>query len=499
MLRRAGKTRRVLKGLAAALAGLEALALLLAGPARADVVRSTESWVISELNLQPVWTSGDRGHGVVVAVIDSGVDGDVSDLTGSVRTGPDYSGVHTPPSDPNWGLHGTWMASLVAGHGHDGGEDGILGSAPESTVLSIRVITDSTDPNYPAYERESAGRGQRELAEAITYAVAKGAGVISMSLGYSLQSRAVRAALQDAYEHDVVVVASAGNSGNAPVTASSGRAPYSFPADYPGVLAVAAVNSSGAVSGFSSKNLSVQVAAPGVRVPAQGRNGGYWLVTGTSPACALTAGVVALIKSRYPGLSDPQVIAAVTSSTTASTRPPSGWNAEVGFGVVNAAGAVAAAGQLAKAGPPAAGVAAASHFGGGVAAIPAPPVAPRGPAGLVLYCLLAIGCLTVIGLATGRLFALREARAVTAAGPPWPQAGQAPSGYAQPYAACAGPEPGNGRPEPPGTPELPAAAWPGHDERPEEQPPHAHFLPAPPGWQALPPGAAPGPAAPRDT
>jgi subtilisin family serine protease len=485
MLRPLSRARRALSGVAAALAAFEAIAMLLAGPAHADLVRSTESWVISELNLQPVWASGDEGHGVVVAVIDSGVDPDVSDLTGSVRTGPNDSGVNTPQSDPNWGLHGTWMASLVAGHGHGDG-DGILGSAPASTVLSIRVITDSTDPDYAQYERESASRGQRELAEAITYAVGHGAGVISMSLGYSLQSRVVRAALQDAYDHDVVVVASAGNSGNSPVTASSGHAPYSFPADYPGVLAVAAVNSSGSVSGFSSKNLSVQVAAPGVRVPAQGRNGGYWLVTGTSPACALTAGVVALIKSRYPRLSDAQVIAAMTSSTTASTRPAGGWDAEVGFGVVNAAGALAAAGQLAKAGPPPAGVASSSHFGGGIAAIPPPPVAPRGPAGLILYCLLAAGCLTVIGLATGRLFALRDARAAAAGSPAWPPAGHPDPGDAQPRSGY-------------GWPESPGATGQGPDDGPGELPPHAHFLPAPPAWPVLPPAARPDPGLPGDS
>jgi len=56
------------------------------------------------------------------------------------------------------------------------------------------------------------------------------------------------------------------------------------------------------VANFSSDNLSVKVAAPGISVPAQGRDGEYWLVSGTSPACALVAGVAALIKSKYPHL-----------------------------------------------------------------------------------------------------------------------------------------------------------------------------------------------------
>jgi subtilisin family serine protease len=218
-----------------------------------------------------------------------------------------------------------------------------------------------------------------------------------------------------------MVVASAGNSGDAAGAAGTGHAPYSFPADYPGVLAVGAVNSSGRVSGFSSENLSVQVAAPGVRVPAQGRDGQYWYVSGTSPACALTAGVVALIKSKYPALTDAQVISAITSTTTLGTRPARGWDEQIGFGVVDAAAALTAAGHLAAAPPPASGLAAVAHFGGGPAAIPPVPVAPRGPAGLVLFCLLAAGCLGLVAVATSRLLSVRD----LPPGPPAQLAGRA--------------------------------------------------------------------------
>ena len=383
-------------------------ASMLASPASADSVRTTETWVLDALNVQAAWQV-TQGQGVLVAVIDSGVDGNVSDLVGSVQQGPNLTGVDTPPSNPDWGVHGTWMASLIAGHGHGAGDSsGIIGIAPQSRILSIRVITDASDPNFSRYEHESISRGQQELATAITDAVAKGASVISMSLGYSLQSSTVREALQDAYEHDVIVVASAGNSGEQAGIGDTGHSPYSFPADYPGVLAVGAVNEQGQPASFSSHNLSVQVAAPGFEVPAQGRDGQYWLVSGTSPACALTAGVAALIKARYPHLTDPQVISAITTSTNPASRPPGGYNDRVGFGEVNAAAALAAAGRLATGARPAAGLASASHFGGGVAAIPAPPVQPRGESVLVLYCLLGAGGLALVGVAVSRLFTLRE-------------------------------------------------------------------------------------------
>jgi subtilisin family serine protease len=388
------------------LACLQALAVPLALPASADAVRDSEAWVLDALNVQPAWPLTE-GHGVIVAVIDSGVNGSVSDLTGSVIDGPDLTGVHTSPADSNWGKHGTWMASLIVGHGHDDGS-GIIGVAPEARVLSIRVITDKGDPNFSAYEHESAAKSQRELAAAIRYSVSHHAGVISMSLGYSLQSQPVRAALQDAYDHDVVVVASAGNSESQAAATSAGQAPYSFPANYPGVLAVAALTQAGQLAGYSSNNLSVQVAAPGSAVPAQGRDGKYWIVTGTSPACALTAGVVALIKSKYPQLSDSDVIQAITSSTTPGSRPVRGYDDQVGFGEVNAAAAVTAAGRIAATGPPPAGLAASTHFGGGPRAIPPPPVAPRGRTVLVLFCLLGAAGLALIAVAISRLFALRD-------------------------------------------------------------------------------------------
>ncbi len=409
VLATAGSRVRMLAAGLAAVAVCSAGSIVLAPPAAADTVRTSELWVLNELNVQPAWDIS-QGQGVVVAVIDSGVKSDVSDLAGSVRTGPNLTGVPTLPSNPAWGVHGTWMASLIAGHGHAGGGSGIIGVAPLSTVLSIRVITDPNDPGYAAYERQPASRGQAELATAIRYAVRHGASVISMSLGYTLESRSVRAALQYAYDRNVVVVASAGNSGTTAAADGTGHAPYSFPANYPGVLAVGAVNGAGQVASFSSENFSVQVAAPGSRVPAQGRDGQYWYVSGTSPACALTAGVVALIKSKYPELSDSQVISAITSTTSPSTRPPGGYNDQIGFGVVDATAALAKAGRLAGGAAPTGGLEPAAHFGGGLAAVPAPPVSPRGPGMLILFCLLGVLSLAVVALSTSRMFSYRDRR-----------------------------------------------------------------------------------------
>jgi hypothetical protein len=386
-----------LAGAILAAAGLCAVTVL---PAQADAVRDQEMWVLDMVHAPSAWPV-TQGQGVLVAVIDSGVLGSVSDLTGSVTEGPNLSGVNTPQSNTSWGVHGTWMASLIAGHGHGDGSAGIEGVAPQSRVLSIRVVTDRGDPNFGKYERESNAEVQKALARAITVATRRGAHVISMSLGYGAASRPVRVALQNALDHGVVVVASSGNSGDTASALSTGQAPYSFPADYPGVLGVGAVTQAGTAASFSSNNLSVEVAAPGVKVPAQGRDGQYWLVSGTSPACALTAGVAALIKSRYPHLSPALVDQAITS--TAQNPPPQGYDDRVGFGTVDAAAALTAAATLSRDVSTGRGVKVATHFGGGAAAVPPVPVAPRGTGRLILYAVLVLACLAIAALAAVRL------------------------------------------------------------------------------------------------
>jgi hypothetical protein len=392
-------------GLAAACAGMAGT--VGAPAASADSVRDGQQWALNMMNVPEAWAADSEGQGVTVAVLDSGVTPDVSDLTGSVVSGPDLTGVRTSPANADWGQHGTWMASIIAGHGHGpDGNDGIIGVAPKAKILSVRVIPDRNDPGYSSYEREQESRVQASLATGIRYAVDHGADVISMSIGYSSPSASVRSALQFAYGHGVAVVASSGNSGDTPSASKNGYAPLKFPADYPGVIGVAAVNTSGSVAGFSSNNLSVEVAAPGVNISAQGRDGQYWLVTGTSPACALVAGVAALIKARYPGLA-PDLLARALSSTT-HYRPSGGYDQRVGFGTVDAAAALTAAGQLTRQRAAQTGTAASTNFGGGPSAAPASPVAPRSSGQLILFAVLALTALVLVAAAVSRLAVLNQ-------------------------------------------------------------------------------------------
>jgi subtilisin family serine protease len=439
------------RALAVAVAAMLASLAAVAGAppsaaAPADQIRGSQQWVLDMLDVPAAWNTS-QGTGVTVAVIDSGVVSSASDLAGSVLTAKstNETDLGTGPGDPKWGVHGTWMASIIAGHGHDGGS-GIIGVAPKAKLVSVRVIPDKGDPGYGKYDSEPEAAIQQSLAKGITDATRAGAKVISMSIGYSAPSSAVRAALQSAEQHGVVLVASSGNSGQNDAQNANRFAPVSFPAEYPGVLSVGAVNETGAVAGFSSDNLSVQVAAPGVNVPAQGRDGGYWLVSGTSPACALVAGVAALIKSRYPGLAPALVDKALTS--TARHGAGSGYDAKTGFGTVDAAKALHAAGLLAAQRPGRSPVSASAAFGGRNA-VPAAPVKPRGSGQVIVFALLGLVALVLTIGGALRLAALKRRHVP---GPPapgqWatgpPAAGQWAAAYGPPGYAPAAP----GRAEP---------------------------------------------------
>lgn len=405
--RRAG---RVLASaaLAAALCVLPALPAAGAVAVQSDAIRNSQQWVFNMMDVPAAWQVTE-GAGVTVAVVDSGVYPYVSDLSGgTVIQGPNLTGLSTPESNSNWGQHGTWMASIIAGHGHNGGYDGIMGVAPEAKILSIRVIPDKSDPQYRKYNSEPEQTIQGELATGIRTAVKDGAQVISMSIGYSAPSGVVRDAIDYAYAHGVVMVASSGNSGNNDTqhgTSNPDIAPVSFPAEYPGVISVGAVTINGVPATFSSGNLSVQIAAPGKGVPAQGRDGLYYTVDGTSPACALVAGVAALLKSRYPKISPAQVTQALTD--TAQQSPSGGYSVLTGFGIVDAGAALAKAGQLMQARPQQSPVAAAAHFGNGPGAVPGAPVTAPGDGKLQAYVIVLI--LSVLVLSSG-LYLMRRAR-----------------------------------------------------------------------------------------
>ena len=317
------------------------------GAAVAGQARAAALAQLAEIGVPAAWGTS-RGRGVTVAVLDTGTDPGTPDLAGSVTAGPDYTLGVNPARyrPPHW--HGTYIASLIAGHGSGPGRAaGVLGVAPDATILSVRVVLDEQEPGFPVYSANQ--RYKNALARGIRYAVRNGAQVINMSLGGAAGTGPLRQAIGMAISHGVVVIASAGNDAQQ----SDGFTPYSYPAAYPGVIAVAAVGAGGRPASFSDRNSSVVLSAPGVGIVGASPGGGYAQASGTSPAAAFVSGVAALIRSRYPGLGPALVRQALVSS--AAHRPPGGYRPGTGFGEVDAPAALAAAGRLAARGGPAPG------------------------------------------------------------------------------------------------------------------------------------------------
>ena len=337
------------------LAGIAALTGAAAPASAGAQVRAAEQGELRAIEAPASWRLS-KGRGVTVAVLDTGVDAAAADLAGSVITGPDYTVGADPPGYQPPHLHGTFIASLIAGHGSGPGRaGGVIGVAPAARVLSVRVILDDQEPGLGVYN--SSPRYADAVDNGIRYATQHGAAVINMSLGTGEPTRDMQAALGYAVSHGVLVVASAGNSGRP----GQRYTPYSYPASFAGVISVAAVNDAGQRASFSDRNSSVVLSAPGVGIIGAGPGGSYLEASGTSPASAFVAGVAALIRSAYPRLPVAQVAQALISS--AQHRPAGGYSPATGFGEVDAVAALRAAGRLAAA-RPVAGLAARGHFGG---------------------------------------------------------------------------------------------------------------------------------------
>jgi type VII secretion-associated serine protease mycosin len=322
---------------------LAVIALGLAPVARADDVRNSQGQVLRTLDLAGAWRTSE-GRGVTVAVLDSGVDPGHRDLVGSVTVGKDFTEGANPPGVAPLRLHGTYMASLIAGHGHGfNGGDGVIGVAPKAKVLSVRVILEDEEPGFRKFN--TAARYENVVARGIRYAVDHGADVINMSISKELATKEERAAIRYAISKGVVLVAAAGNEG-AKKPGSTGFAPYSYPAAFPGVVSVAAADGALRRASFSNWNPSVLVAAPGVDILGAGPGDEYWVGRGTSQATALVSGIAALIKAKYPKMSPALVAQALAAGAT--RRPSGGYDTGTGFGIVNAPRALAEATKISR-------------------------------------------------------------------------------------------------------------------------------------------------------
>ncbi len=407
--------------------------------ASADQVRDAQ-WANSYFDLEKVG-SVSKGDGVVVGLIDTGVDATHPDLTGSVLKGYDTSGTgqNERPTDP----HGTSMAGLIVGHGH-GSDAGVVGLAPGAKVL-------------PVYKNSASGGDA--VPEGIRWAVDHNAKVINISGGSYDQPKSnakMTEAVAYAAQHDVLIVAAAGNDG---------RNTVGNPANEPGVLAVGAVDKNGSSWAKSNYGPQVMISAPGAQVVSTGACEGaqYCMGDGTSGAAAYVSAAAALVRAKFPKLTAGQVAnRLVKSAKSKGGKVP---DPHYGYGILSPYDALtmdipAGSAQGPLAGTSGAGTNASPSTGAttggdsdGSGALPQAPGAMKDSSnsGLGVGVLLAIGAVVVLLVVIVVIVAVRSRRR---SGPgPVPMQGQPP--YGAPQGWGPGQQPYGNQAPPPGYPPQP--------------------------------------------
>jgi subtilisin family serine protease len=302
-------------------------------------------WGIRKIGSAAAWDTA-TGAGVIVAVVDTGVDYNHPDIAANVwiNTGEipgngiddDHNGFiddvrgwdfTSDTNDPidHFG-HGTHVAGTIAAIGNNG--IGVIGVAWHAQVMAVKGLNDFGSGN------------DTTLAPAITYAANNGADVINASWGGFGTSQTIEDAIKYAYSLGVVFVAAAGNA--------SMDASNFFPANSPEAITVSASDASDNLAYFSDFGPKIDVAGPGVDILSLQAAGthlgpvvssGYCRLSGTSMATPHVAGTAALILSQHPSYSNEDVRQAIRASAT--DLGPVGWDPSFGYGRINAAAALA--------------------------------------------------------------------------------------------------------------------------------------------------------------
>ncbi|MFF0219177.1 type VII secretion-associated serine protease mycosin [Streptomyces vinaceus] len=299
-------------------------------------------WALQRLLLDALWarTKGKDKNGkpVRVAVIDTGVDRANPQLSGAIDVGAGKDFID-PKGDGTTDTvgHGTKVAGLIAARPQEG--TGFVGLAPDAVIIPVR-------------QNDGQGKGNAlSLGQAIDHAVSKGAQVINISQDTDVPLTAdsdLAKAVQRAVDAKVVVVASAGNDG------MTGEKRKTYPAAFPGVLAVASSDRNNERAAFSQPGDFIGVAAPGVDMVSTVPGFGQCIDNGTSFSAPYVAGVAALLRAAHEDWTPQQIIWQIQGT---AERSVNGRDDYVGWGVVDPVRAVTQDHEVPKApvpdpGPP---------------------------------------------------------------------------------------------------------------------------------------------------
>ncbi|MCK5505091.1 MAG: S8 family serine peptidase [Thermodesulfovibrionia bacterium] len=282
------------------------------------------SWGVFHIFADVAHTSGNKGAGVKVAVIDTGIDYNHPDLDGNFKGGYDFVFNDDDPFDDNSNSHGTHVAGIIAAEENG---IGVIGVAPEADLYAVKVL-------------DGAGFGYLSwIIDGIQWAVNNGMDIVNLSL-QGPHAQSLQIACNNAYSAGVLLVAAGGNTYGGSIM---------FPAAYDSVIAVTATDADDLKAYFSPIGPEVELAAPGVDILStcslinNDCVGGYRSLSGTSQASPHVAGTAALLLST--GISDENGNGRINDEVreilqdTALALGAAEKNNVFGFGLVNAASA----------------------------------------------------------------------------------------------------------------------------------------------------------------
>lgn len=270
------------------------------------------------------WEVTTGSAAVTIAVLDTGVMRTHEDLSGRLVEGYDFINDTDQPDDDNG--HGTGVAGIIGAATNNG--RGIAGITWQNPVMPVKVLDRNGSGNYSV------------IAKGIVYAADQGARVLNLSLGGTNASSTLKRAVDHAYRKNAVVVAAAGNA----------NGPVMYPAAYPNVIAVAAVDDNDRRANYSNYGPEVSVAAPGNNVFSTALGGDYKTNTGTSFAAPMVAGLAGLILSVKPEL-EPRGVKQIIEKGAVDLGNP-GRDEYYGWGRIDMAAALSSLGKPVAAPPP---------------------------------------------------------------------------------------------------------------------------------------------------
>ncbi len=327
------------------------------------------AWGVDKINAPDVWNLGYEGQGVIVAVVDTGVNYNHNDLRNNMwhdtdagfHYGWNFAGSNPDPMD--YSGHGTHCAGTVAGDGTSGTNTGV---APQATIMALKISMQLAD--------------EQQCWDAYEFATEHGASVVSSSFGWRQSWNPARQTWREALENSLAAgvnhCIAAGNEGGNPGTYGDIRTPGDCPPPWlhpdqtttgglSSVITVGATDSNDNIAGFSSVGYSTwmfdspwfdypdtspqiglidpDISAPGVDILscAHDNPSGYTEMDGTSMATPHIAGCVALLLSANPNLTCAQVDSLL--EMTAVDRGAAGKDNIFGAGRVDIYQAVLAA------------------------------------------------------------------------------------------------------------------------------------------------------------